>query len=300
MSKFSMTIDWEDFGQLLCRDHYGLITKPVEKIIDRQTNIILELLDKHHVKGTFFILGMLAKHRPDLVKKIESLGHEIALHGNLHQNLQQLSYEKARQDIQDANSLVSDIIGKPVYGYRAPYFSITKTNINYLEILSELGLIYDSSIFPVKLNRYGIDNFPSQDIHLELKNKTNIVELPITCSSALGKLIPVAGGGYMRLFPEMLISSLIKKQINKYNSVMLYMHPYEFDSAPINCTTNYPTDAVYSKLKVKLINFRWNIFRQSITSKLDSLLQKNEFITCYERAIEAKKQEVVKIESLVI
>ena len=136
---FTLSIDWEDFGQLLGRDRTGVLTPPLPKTIDRQTDIMLNMLSEAGKKATFFILGMLAQHRPELVKKIAAEGHEIGLHGQHHINMRKLTRQQAYDDINESKKLVTDIIGGPVYGYRAPYFSIDETNLHVLEGLTELA-----------------------------------------------------------------------------------------------------------------------------------------------------------------
>jgi polysaccharide deacetylase family protein (PEP-CTERM system associated) len=281
---FTLSIDWEDFGQLLGRDRSGVLTPSLPKTIDRQTDIILEMLNESGKKATFFVLGMLANHRADLVKKIAAEGHEIGLHGQHHINMRTLTREQAFNDLSDAKKLITDIIGGPVYGYRAPYFSVDESNLYVLEILSELGLLYDSSIFPLKLKRYGIDNFPKEDALYRLPNGKEIVELPLTVGKFNGKDIPVAGGGYIRAFPKFFLNRMFKKLNDQQQNVMLYMHPYEFDTRRIDCSTNYPPDMNFSKAKTFLINLRWNLFRNSIRGKLKSLLNQYEFITCLKKA----------------
>jgi len=281
---FTLSIDWEDFGQLLGRDRSGVLTPSLPGTIDRQTDIILEMLDDTGKKATFFILGMLANHRADLVKKIAAAGHEIALHGSHHINMRTLTRDQAYHDLRDAKNLVSDIIGGPVYGYRAPYFSVDETNLYVLELLAELGLVYDSSIFPIKLKRYGIANFPKEDTLYRLPNGKEIVELPLTVGKFNGKDTPVAGGGYIRAFPQFLLDRMFRKLNADQQNVMLYMHPYEFDTQRIDCSTNYPENSNFSKTKTFLINLRWNLFRQSIRGKLKSLLKQYEFITCLKKA----------------
>jgi polysaccharide deacetylase family protein (PEP-CTERM system associated) len=281
---FTLSIDWEDFGQLLGRDRSGVLTPPLPVTIDRQTDIILNMLNETGKKATFFILGMLARHRADLVKKIAAEGHEIGLHGDMHINMRTLTREQALNDLNDSKKLVTDIIGGPVYGFRAPYFSVDETNLYVLEMLSEIGLIYDSSIFPVKLKRYGIANFKREDTLYKLPNGKEIVELPLTVAEVNGKMVPVAGGGYIRAFPHFFLNKMFKKLNNNKQDVMLYMHPYEFDTKRIDASTNYPSDMSYSNAKTFLINLRWNLFRNSIRGKLKSLLTKYEFITCLKKA----------------
>lgn len=285
---FTLSIDWEDFGQLLGRDRSGVLTPPLPVTIDRQTNIMLDLLNETGKKATFFILGMLATHRPDLVKKIAGEGHEIGLHGQYHIDMRKLSRQQAYDDISESQKLITDIIGSPVYGFRAPYFSVDETNLYVLEILSELGLIYDSSIFPVKLKRYGMAGFNKEDMLYILPNGKEIVELPLTVAPFRGKDIPIAGGGYIRAFPKFFLNSMFSKIDSNKQNVMLYMHPYEFDTRRIDCSTNYPKTQHFSAAKTFVINLRWNLFRGSITNKIKSILNQYEFITCQKKAENVK------------
>jgi polysaccharide deacetylase family protein (PEP-CTERM system associated) len=281
---FTLSIDWEDFGQLLGRDRSGVLTSPLPNTIDRQTDIMLEMLNESGHKATFFILGMLAQHRSDLVRKIASEGHEIGLHGQYHINMRKLDRQQSFDDINESMKLVTDIIGGPVCGYRAPYFSVDESNYYVLEVLSELGMLYDSSIFPIKLKRYGVANFNKNDSLYQLPNGKQIVELPLTVAPFRGKDIPIAGGGYIRAFPKFFLNRMFRKLDQSEQNVMLYMHPYEFDDRWIDCSTNYPDPAKYSKAKTFLINLRWNLFRGTIRGKLKTLLKQYEFITCQKKA----------------
>jgi len=281
---FTLSIDWEDFAQLLGRDHTGVITPSVPGAIDRQTDIMLSLLDETDKKATFFILGMLAQNRPDLVKKIAAEGHEIALHGQHHKPMIAMNYEQAYNDLNDSYKLITDIIGAPVYGYRAPYFSVDKTNLYVLDILNEMGMVYDSSIFPVKLRYYGIADFPSSDALYKLPNGGEIVELPLTIMNWRNKKLPIAGGGYMRALPGFVLKRMYKKLNKEERNVMLYMHPYEFDNRWLQCSTNYLPGQGYTGTKRFLVNLRWNLFRSTIHSKVKHLLKEYNFITCLKKA----------------
>ncbi len=294
MATSTMSIDWEDFGQLFGKYHYGNITEPVNGAIERQTKIILDLLDETENKATFFILGMLASYRKELVKEIAFRGHEIALHGQNHEAMFTLSPRKAREDILTSQKIVTDITGAPLYGYRAPFFSIKRENLYLLETLSELEFTYDSSIFPMALPRYGINNFSTKDILYKLPNGSQIVELPMTIANYLNRQIPVSGGGYIRLLPSFLIQKIFKDIEAADKDSMLYMHPYEFDTEFIDVSTNYPQNAIFSKYKVAYLNFKWNLFRPSITSKLKSLLTQYKFDTCLQKAniLKLKNQAV--------
>lgn len=292
MNKLTLSIDWEDFGQLYGMYHYGQITEPNSGAIERQTDIMLNMMDDAHVKATFFILGMLAERRPELVKQIHARGHEIALHGMNHKAMFTLEKQDAWNDLKQSHDIVTQITGEKIYGYRAPFFSLIESNLYVLDMLAELGMEYDSSIFPVKMPRYGIDAFDHHDAWYKLPGGKQIVELPLTVAHYFNKKWPVSGGGYIRLMPSMLVKKVFRDLSAKNHGSMLYMHPYEFDNKNISVATNYPADVKYSALKVLALNLRWNIFRKSIKSKITTLLQQHEFVTCKQKAQYVKENGV--------
>ena len=292
MNKATLSIDWEDFGQLYGMYHYGQITEPRHGAIERQTDIMLDMMEEANIKATFFILGMLARHRPQLVKLIQQRGHEIALHGMNHKPMFSLNRDEAWKDLKESNDLVTQITGEKLYGYRAPFFSVTEDNLYVLEMLAELGMEYDSSIFPVKMPRYGIRGFDDKDALYALPNGKNIVELPLTVATYFNKKWPVSGGGYIRLMPQMLVKKVFNDLEAESCGSMLYMHPYEFDNKSISVAANYPANVKYAALKVLALNLRWNIFRKSIKSKITSLLQQHEFVTCKQKAQYVKENGI--------
>ncbi|MBS1755702.1 MAG: polysaccharide deacetylase family protein [Bacteroidetes bacterium] len=284
MTYSTLSIDWEDFGQLLGMYHFKDITEPVGGAIERQTKIMLDLLDQTNHKATFFILGMLAKYRPALVKEIAARGHEIALHGQNHKAMFTLTPSQAKEDISQNLDIVSNITGQKIYGYRAPFFSINETNLYLLQLLTELGLMYDSSIFPKKMPRYGIEGFNDKDALYILPDNSQIVELPLTVAEYFNKKWPVSGGGYIRLMPKALVNKVFRDFSSRQKNSMIYMHPYEFDTQFIDVRANYPKGASYSKFKTLSLNLRWNLFRNSIRGKIKSLLEQHQFITCLQKA----------------
>lgn len=292
MSYSTLSIDWEDFGQLFGKYHFGQVTEPLNGDIERQTAIMLDMLDETNVKATFFILGMLAKYRPGLVKQIAAKGHEIGIHGQYHTAMFTLTPDEARKDLRESVDIVSNITGQKIYGYRAPFFSINETNLYVLEILTDLGLEYDSSIFPKKMPRYGIDWFSDKDALYDLPNGKQIVELPLTVAEYFNKKWPVSGGGYIRLMPKPLVKRVFRDLAKREQDSMIYMHPYEFDTRSISVATNYPSGAKYSKLKVLALNLRWNLFRDSIRGKIKDLLNQHQFITCLEKSNYVKKNGI--------
>jgi polysaccharide deacetylase family protein (PEP-CTERM system associated) len=253
---------------------------------------MLDMLDETATKATFFILGILAKYRPALVKQIAARGHEIALHGHNHTAMFTLSPEEARKDLEESNKIVSDLTGEKIHGYRAPFFSINETNLYVLEILAEMGLTYDSSIFPKKMPRYGIEGFNDKDSLYDLPNGMQIVELPLTVAEYWQKKWPVSGGGYIRLMPATLVNKVFSDFKRQDKDSMIYMHPYEFDTQPLDVASNYPAGEKYSKLRVVSLNLRWNLFRDSVRGKIKTLLEQHTFITCLQKANNVKKNGI--------
>jgi polysaccharide deacetylase family protein (PEP-CTERM system associated) len=227
--KYLLSIDVEDWFQTENLHH--VITyeswNSQQLRIERNMDIILNILDKKSVTATFFILGWIADRLPDMIRRLSELGHEIASHGYGHQLVYSMTREEFRSDIKKTKSLLEDITGKKVYGYRAPSFSITDWAI---EILAEEGYRYDSSLFPVlihdrygKLEKYVIDESP---INLLI---SNFIEIKLSSMSFLGADYPWAGGGYFRMIPYPLFKRGIKNIIKSKNVYCFYIHPWEFD-----------------------------------------------------------------------
>ncbi len=231
----ALTVDVEDYFQVSA---FEKTVNPEEwdqyplRIINNSMRI-LDLFDEYSVKATFFILGWVAEKCPALVKEIEKRGHEIGCHGYAHKIIYHIGPENFRKDIQKSKRLLEDICGKAINGYRAPSYSITKRSLWALDILIEEGFKYDSSIFPITHDRYGIRNalrFP----HTVRRLSGSILEFPIsTVQIKLFHLtfnIPATGGGYLRFFPVSLSKRLIR-QINQGESrpAILYFHPWEID-----------------------------------------------------------------------
>lgn len=194
---------------------------------------ILDMLDEFALKATFFVLGWVAARLPALVREIQRRGHEIACHGYGHQLVYRLTPQEFRADVSRAKKLLEDICGEQVRGYRAPSYSITAKSLWALDTLLEEGFSYDSSIFPITHDIYGIPGgkrFPHQiSTHAGRIQEFPISTFPITLGGWKYQL-PIAGGGYLRLFP----AALVKRAIQSINSVeqqpvIVYFHPWELD-----------------------------------------------------------------------
>jgi len=201
----------------------------LQKRLAPAVDTILHLLSDHQTSATFFILGWVAQQERQLVRQIAEQGHEIASHGMSHRMLNLLNPETFRRELLDSRRLLEDICGAPVIGYRAPTFSITRRTAWALDVLAETGFAYDSSVFPVRHDRYGVPEAPTVP-HLAIgPGSGKILEIPPLTLPLRRMNIPVGGGGYLRLLPVRLIGLALQK-VQRLNQIgMIYLHPWELD-----------------------------------------------------------------------
>lgn len=164
------------------------------------------------------------------MKRIATEGHEIASHGYGHIDLFRLSFAEFREDVRRSKGQLEEMTGMVVKGYRAPCFSLIKETLWALDVLAEEGFIYDASINPGVMARFGVSDWPPQPVRLKLQSGLGLVELPLATLPMLGRRLPVAGGGYHRLLPWPFIRYAIARTIESGESFVAYCHPYEFDS----------------------------------------------------------------------
>jgi polysaccharide deacetylase family protein (PEP-CTERM system associated) len=215
----------EAFARVVDRNSWGSFASRVE----RNTERILDLFDERQIKGTFFILGWVADRYPDLVRLITERGHEPACHSYWHRLIYKLTPDEFRDDTLRAKNCIEQAAGVPIYGYRAPSFSITARSVWALDILAQLGFRYDSSVFPVKHDTYGVPDSPRQPFRVETPFGP-IVEFPMaTFRFGSGPNLPVAGGGYLRMFPFSYTRAGVRRAWTEGLPVVSYIHPWEID-----------------------------------------------------------------------
>lgn len=222
----ALTIDFEDWYQGLEIPHsqWG----QYEDRIGAAGGRLLELLDQAGTRGTFFILGHVAERHPEIVRRIAAAGHEIGTHGYSHTLIYQQTPELFRTELGRAVHRLEDLTGVKVLGHRAPFFSITQKSLWALEMLVELGIRYDSSIFPVVNYRYGIADAPRWPYEIKV-GKNTLTEFPISTWQAWGRNVPIAGGAYFRIYPYAL-TRLAFRSINRQgHPATFYLHPWELD-----------------------------------------------------------------------
>lgn len=223
----ALSIDLEDW---FCANNLRIKIKDWDKHESRvvaNTERILDMLDKHNVKGTFFVLGWVAERAPDLIREVERRGHEIATHGYSHRLLTEMTPEEFEADLKMALDVTSACAQKEIIGFRAPSFTVTRKTLWALDILAQHGIQYDSSIFPVGFHPdYGIP-----DATLSVHRNGALTEVPMSVADVFGRRIPCSGGGYFRLFPYSVTRYLMQQCNRQGRPVIFYLHPWEVDPA---------------------------------------------------------------------
>ena len=227
----AFTVDVEDFFQVQAfasvvdRARWGDFTPRVEA----NTQRLLGLLRARGIRGTFFVLGWVAERFPGLVRAIAEAGHEVASHGMSHRLVYEQTPTVFREETRRAKGLLEDLVQRPLLGYRAATYSITARSLWALDILAEEGFRYDSSIFPMHHDHYGIPDAPTEPYTLTTPNGAQLAEFPISVLRWHGLTIPVAGGGYFRLFPYSLTRWALRKINEAKEPFVFYLHPWEVD-----------------------------------------------------------------------
>jgi polysaccharide deacetylase family protein (PEP-CTERM system associated) len=190
---------------------------------------ILQLLADHHTSATFFVLGWVARRQGHLVARIAQAGHEVASHGMSHQMLHRLTPEQFQGELTDSKKLLEDLSSSPVLGYRAPTFSITHKTAWAIDSLAAAGYTYDSSVFPIRHDRYGVPEAPRWAHWATGPAGGRILEIPPLTLRVCGMNLPVGGGGYLRLFPVRLVHCGLNAARRAGRGGVLYVHPWELD-----------------------------------------------------------------------
>jgi polysaccharide deacetylase family protein (PEP-CTERM system associated) len=201
-----------------------------ESRVERSTHHVLDILDEYKTKATFFVLGWVAERHPGLVQVIQKRGHEIASHGYAHQRIYTQAPEQFREETRRAKSIVENIIGRSIIGYRAASYSIIGETLWALDILAEEGFQYDSSIFPIRHDLYGISDHERFFAVLNRNGSGTMAEIPLSTIRMAGVNFPVGGGGYLRIFPY-AVNYLALLHLNRHERrpAVVYFHPWEID-----------------------------------------------------------------------
>lgn len=269
----ALSIDVEDGLNILMRDIFNTEMPPTTRVVSN-VNRLLDLFEEKNVRATFFVLGEVAKEYPSLIKSISAKGHEIGVHGFNHDQIFKLTPSSARKDISRAKAILEDITGENIYGFRAPAFSICERTSWGLDVISDLGFTYDSSIVPARRARYGWPGFDKNIHRMILPGGNSLIEVPISVIGPKGREIPVCGGGYLRYLPY-IFTEISFKILQKQRPVIVYMHPYEIDEE------KYP-DFFYEAMRTLNIRRRiplslYRLNKGTVFTKLERLIRDNKF-----------------------
>jgi polysaccharide deacetylase family protein (PEP-CTERM system associated) len=235
------------------------------------TKRLLAQFARHGVKATFFVLGWVAERQPALVREIASAGHEVACHGWSHQLVYGQDRDVFREETLRSKALLEDLLGAPVAGYRAASYSVTTESLWALDVLVEAGFEYDSSIFPVRHDRYGIPNSERWPHVMKTPTGASLVEFPLSTARWLGMSLPVAGGGYFRLYPYALTRAGLDSINRAGQPFIFYLHPWEVDPGQPRMT-----DASWKS------RFRHYTGLERCEGRLEQLLGDFQLTTCRE------------------
>ena len=227
----ALTVDVEDyfhvsaFAEAIRREDWDRI----EPRYEANTRRVLGMFGESGVRATFFVLGWVAERSPHLVRQIAEAGHEVACHGYSHQLVYRQTRAEFEAETRLSKRILEDAAGCPVTGYRAASYSITRDSLWALDVLLEAGFEYDSSVFPVRHDRYGIPDAPTLPTAVTTPGGGTIVEFPLSVARWGGLNVPVAGGGYFRLFPYAVTRAGLRQLERRSQPAVFYLHPWEVD-----------------------------------------------------------------------
>lgn len=240
-----------------------------ESRVEANTTVLLDLFDKHDVKGTFFTLGWVAERHPGLIAAVHARGHEVASHGYEHRLVYELSPAAFRADLERTRTALeaaTPMKSTQLAGFRAPSFSVRDDTPWIHDMLADLGYRYSSSVFPVRHDRYGIPDFPRGPTIVECSGGRTIYELPMTTWRLFGRNFPAAGGGWLRLLPLAATRRALRQAEDEGRPGMLYLHPWEIDP-------DQPRLAAASRMS----KFRHTVNLHKTASRLERLFERFRF-----------------------
>lgn len=227
----ALSFDVEDYFQVSAFsdaiDRQSWERQPMR--VARNTRLLMEILDTYSVKATFYTLGWIAERVPELVKEISAAGHEVASHGYSHRLVYDQTPEEFSEETRRTKAILEDLAQRPVTSYRAASYSITRDSLWALDVLHEQGFTMDSSIFPIRHDRYGLTGGPLEPHYLALPSGGRMLEFPISTVRRFGLSLPVSGGGYFRLYPYALSRYLAGQVNGEGRPFIFYLHPWEID-----------------------------------------------------------------------
>jgi polysaccharide deacetylase family protein (PEP-CTERM system associated) len=259
----AFTVDVEDWYQS-CIDYDAPITERVLRNVD----LIVELLAEFRVKGTFFVQGRVAETFPNMVSSLVADGHEVQSHGYSHRPLSEMDGRGLRHELERAKATVEDAAGVPVTAFRAQDFSILSRNLWALQTLAEVGFEVDSSIFPMRGSGYGIPGWSLEPHRILFADGRRLLEVPVAIFSRGRFRLPVAGGGYFRLLPRLVVERALRSVSSQGRPAVIYCHPYEFNGTEL---------AEYQGIVPERVRRSQSLGRRGYSTRMRALLSSFRF-----------------------
>ncbi len=279
MIRNALTVDVEDYFQVSAfREQVSPEDWPTfESRVVANTHRVLDAFEESGTTGTFFVLGWIAERHPQLVRDIADRGHEIACHGFSHQLIYRQSPQTFAEETRRAKTLLEDQAQVPVHGYRAASFSITKASRWALDVLTDCGFEYDSSMYPVRHDLYGTAVESAGPHRVTAPNGKTLIEFPMSTRKIMGMTVPVSGGGYFRLYPYALSAHLLRAVNADSEPFVFYMHPWEIDPGQPRIRGSLKSrlrhyvnlDRCEAKLRTLLRDFRFTSMAQVLADYPD-------------------------------
>lgn len=279
-----LSFDIEEYFQVEAVRRAGLSASQWPRFssrLDVGLDRILALLAQSQTRATFFVLGRVARKQGPAIRRIARAGHEIASHGMTHRMLTDLTPEVFATELRDSRSLLEDLSGQAVVGFRAPTFSLMRRSAWAVDVLAEAAYRWDSSVYPIRHDRYGVPDAPLGPHRATGPGGGEILEIP-PLTMTLGPMrIPAGGGGYLRLLPVRFIGRAIASADRQGRAAMLYLHPWEFDPDQPRLIAS------------ALSNWRHRVNLDKTAAKLAWLLERFEFTSVAEQlpALQAQAQD---------
>jgi polysaccharide deacetylase family protein (PEP-CTERM system associated) len=272
-----LSFDVEEHHRIEAAAHLAIDSRTQEDSrarVEPATQWLLDQLDERSIKATFFIVGEVAQRNQSLVRRIYDHGHEVASHSWSHERLHRLNPDAFRDDVRRSKDVLEQITGAPVVGYRAPTFSVVRQTAWAVDVLAELGLLYDSSIYPVRHDRYGMPCAPREPFWA-CGARGGILEFPPLTMRLPRVNLPIGGGGYFRLLPFIMMRYALHQMRRTFRVpvAMLYFHPWEFDNEQLQLPLG------------RFARFRTYVGISRSRARLQRLLDKYRF----ERAIDVAR-----------
>lgn len=266
------------------------------KVCDRYLEQILDKLDEHHLKATFFCVGTMAEEFPHVVRLILSRGHEIGCHSATHAWLNKMTEEECREDTHHAVSSLEQCIGRKVFSYRAPAFSIDKSNLWVFDILAENGITCDASVFPTVRDFGGFPNFGAQKPCIIQHNGIKLKEFPVPMAKVLGKQVAYSGGGYFRFFPL----GFVKKEMARTDYAMCYFHIDDLLPESNGVMSREAYEAYFKEsgtIKARYIRYlKSNLGKKGAMRKIMKLIESQDFVNVAQACEKIEWEKVALIQ----